>query len=106
MEFVAISIDQGGCIETSHPTTHSDPTFIIDDVVHYCVTNMPGAYPRTSTFALTDATLPYARKLADRGMAAFETDAGFAKGVNTHNGFITCEAVSKDLGLQHRYRPL
>ncbi len=103
---VDVSIDQGGCVETARPTSHAEPVYSVHGVTHYCVTNMPGAYPRTSTFALTDATLPYARKLADRGMAAFETDAGFAKGVNTHNGFITCEAVSKDLGLQHRYRPL
>jgi alanine dehydrogenase len=98
-----VSIDQGGCVETSRPTSHSDPVYIVHGVTHYCVTNMPGAYPRTSTIALTGATLPYALALADRGLDALRADAGFAKGVNTHAGRVTCEAVAEDLGLRDRY---
>ncbi|MBF8292467.1 MAG: alanine dehydrogenase [Steroidobacteraceae bacterium] len=102
---VDISIDQGGCFETSKPTTHADPTYVVDGVVHYCVTNMPGAVPRTSTFALTNATLPYARALADLGWRkALERDAGFAAGLNVHEGAITHEAVALALGMS--YRPL
>lgn len=102
---VDVSIDQGGCVETSRPTSHSDPVYVQHDVIHYCVTNMPGAYPRTSTIALTNATLPYAVRLADEGLAAFREDAGFAKGVNTHGGFVTYEPVAEDLGLADRYKP-
>ena len=102
---VDISIDQGGCFETSKPTTHADPTYVVDGVVHYCVTNMPGAVPRTSTFALTNATLPYVKALADLGWRkALERDAGFAAGLNVHDGAITHEAVARDLGME--YRPL
>ncbi len=102
---VDISIDQGGCFETSKPTTHADPTYVVSGVVHYCVTNMPGAVPRTSTFALTNATLPYARALADLGWRkALERDAGFAAGLNVHEGAITHEAVARALGVT--YRPL
>lgn len=102
---VDISIDQGGCFETSKPTTHADPTYVVDGVVHYCVTNMPGAVPRTSTFALTNATLPYVRALADLGWRkALERDAGFAAGLNVHDGAITHEAVARALGMT--YRPL
>jgi alanine dehydrogenase len=102
---VDISIDQGGCFETSKPTTHADPTYVVDGVVHYCVTNMPGAVPRTSTFALTNATLPYVRSLADHGWRqALARDAGFAAGLNVHEGAITHEAVARDLGLE--YKPL
>jgi alanine dehydrogenase len=102
---VDISIDQGGCFETSKPTTHADPTYVVDGVVHYCVTNMPGAVPRTSTFALTNATLPYVRSLADLGWRkALARDAGFAAGLNVHEGAITHEAVARDLGMD--YRPL
>jgi alanine dehydrogenase len=102
---VDISIDQGGCFETSKPTTHADPTYVVNGVVHYCVTNMPGAVPRTSTFALTNATLPYARALADLGWRkALERDAGFAAGLNVHEGAITHEAVARALGMS--YRPL
>src|SRR5581483_1381121 len=87
---VDISIDQGGCFETSRPTTHADPTFVVDGIVHYCVANMPGAVPRTSAFALTNATLPYVRALADFGwQAAFKRDSGFAAGLNVHAGAIT-----------------
>ena len=92
---VDVSIDQGGCIETMHATTHDDPVYEKHGVIHYGVTNMPGAYPRLSTMALTRATLPYVQKLADRGLAALEDDSGFAKGLNTHEGKITCEAVSQ-----------
>ena len=102
---VDISIDQGGCFETSKPTTHADPTYVVDGVVHYCVTNMPGAVPRTSTFALTNATLPYVRALADLGWRmALARDAGFAAGLNVHDGAITHEAVARALGMT--YRPL
>jgi alanine dehydrogenase len=100
---VDISIDQGGCFETSHPTTHAEPTFLVDGVVHYCVANMPGAVPRTSTFALTNATLPYVRALADLGwQAAFRRDAGLAAGLNVHAGEITHEVVARALGLKAR----
>jgi alanine dehydrogenase len=100
---VDISIDQGGCFETSRPTTHADPTFVVDGVIHYCVANMPGAVPRTSTLALTNATLPYVRALADLGwQAAFKRDPGLAAGLNVHAGEITHEAVAKSLGLKAR----
>ena len=86
---VDIAIDQGGCFETSRPTTHAEPTFVLDGVIHYCVTNMPGAVPRTSTFALTNATLPYVRALADHGwQAAIANDPGLARGLNVHAGQI------------------
>ena len=97
---VDIAIDQGGCFETSRPTTHAEPTYVVDDVIHYCVTNMPGAVPRTSTFALTNATLPYVRALADLGTAkAVARDPGFLRGVNVHAGAIAYEAVAQDLKL-------
>ncbi len=100
---VDISIDQGGCFETSHPTTHAEPTFVVDGVIHYCVANMPGAVPRTSTFALTNATLPYVRALADLGwQAALRRDPGLAAGLNVHAGHITLEVVAKALGLTAR----
>lgn len=103
---VDVAIDQGGCIETSEPTSHSEPVFIKHDVIHYCVTNMPGAYPRTSTIALTNATLPYALKLAEKGIEAVKEDTGFMKGVNTYKGFITYEPVAKDLGMMERFKDL
>jgi alanine dehydrogenase len=100
---VDISIDQGGCFETSKPTTHADPTYVVDGVVHYCVTNMPGAVPRTSTFGLTNATLPYVRAIADHGWKkALSRDAGFAAGLNVHEGAITHEAVARDLGMDFK----
>jgi alanine dehydrogenase len=104
---VDISIDQGGCFETSRATTHADPTFIVDGVIHYCVANMPGAVPRTSTFALTNATLPYVRALADLGwQAALKKDAGLAAGLNVYAGHIIHEAVARALGLSARpYTP-
>ena len=103
---VDVSIDQGGCVATSRPTSHSSPVYVVHGVTHYCVTNMPGAYPRTSTLALTDATLPYALRLADLGLAAVAQDAGFAKGVNTRQGRITYRAVADALGLADRYADL
>src|SRR6185436_2495982 len=98
---VDVAIDQGGCIETVHPTTHAEPTFVIDGVIHYCVANMPGAVPRTSTWALTNATLPYVRALAGLGWEeAFRQDSGLAAGVNVHEGKITHPAVASALGLR------
>jgi alanine dehydrogenase len=95
---VDIAIDQGGCFETSHPTTHAEPSFVVDGIVHYCVTNMPGAVPRTSTFALTNATLPYLLRLADLGIdEAGRGDRGLAAGINVHNGRIVHEVVAKAL---------
>jgi len=100
---VDIAIDQGGCFETSRPTTHSEPTFVLDGVIHYCVTNMPGAVPRTSTFALTNATLPYIKSLAGNGWKrALELDAGLARGLNVHDGKLTHEAVASALSLEYK----
>lgn len=101
---VDVSIDQGGCVETSRPTSHSDPVFVKHGVIHYAVTNMPGAYPRTSTLALTGATLPYILQLADRGLAAVTGNPGFAKAVNVYRGCLTCYPVAEALGLLSRYR--
>ena len=99
---VDISIDQGGCFETSRATTHADPTYVVDDVIHYCVANMPGAVPRTSTFALNNATLPFARKLADHGWkAAMQADPHLANGLNVHAGHVTNEAVARALDLPY-----
>ena len=100
---VDVSIDQGGCVATSRPTTHSSPVFVAHGVIHYCVTNMPGAYPRTSTLALTQATLPYVLELADSGLRAARADPGLAKGVNVHRGFVTYRAVAEALGLADRF---
>ena len=97
---VDVSIDQGGCIETSRPTTHADPTYILHDVVHYCVTNMPGAMARTATFALNNATLPFILDLADKGYrGALEADPHLANGLNVHQGRLTHPAVAEELGL-------
>jgi alanine dehydrogenase len=99
---VDISIDQGGCFETSRPTTHAEPTYIVDDVVHYCVTNMPGAVPRTSTFALTNVTLPFVRDLANLGWCeALLRDSHLANGLNVHSGHVNHEAVANDLGYDY-----
>jgi alanine dehydrogenase len=96
---VDVAVDQGGCIETCRPTTHDRPTYEMYGVIHYCVTNMPGAVPRTSTFALTNATLPYARIIADRGLAAAaRSEPPLARGVNTASGHVTHKAVARDLG--------
>ena len=97
---VDIAIDQGGCFEDSRPTTHDDPTFAVHDTLFYCVANMPGAVPRTSTYALTNATMPYVLKLADKGWkAACAADAALAKGLSTHEGALLSEQVATDLGL-------
>ena len=97
---VDIAIDQGGCFETSRPTTHADPTYVVHGVTHYCVTNMPGAVPRTSAFALNNATLPYVHALADKGWErATREDAGLAAGVNVRDGKIVQDAVAEALGL-------
>lgn len=95
---VDIAIDQGGCIETSRPTTHASPTFTVDAVIHYCVTNMPGAVPHTSTYALTNATLPFVRAIADQGWAAaLKRDPHLARGLNVHDGEIKHDAVARAL---------
>lgn len=91
---VDVSIDQGGCFETSHPTTHSHPTFEVDGIIHYCVANMPGMYPRTSTIALTNATLPYVLKIASTPLEVLLTDELYAGAINTYDGYITNEAVA------------
>jgi alanine dehydrogenase len=97
---VDVSIDQGGCFETSHPTTHADPTFIVDGIVHYCVANMPGAVARTSTFALNNATLPFTLALADKGCRrALLDDPHLRNGLNIHQGKITYGAVAEVRGL-------
>lgn len=99
---VDVAIDQGGCFETSKATTHADPTFVIDEVVHYCVANMPGAVPRTSTHALNNATLPYTLMLADRGYKdALLSSEHFLNGLNVINGKITEEAVARDLNYEY-----
>jgi alanine dehydrogenase len=98
---VDVSVDQGGCVETSHPTTHSNPTFEIDGVVHYCVANMPGAVPHTSTFALTNQTLPYVLQLADQGLAAIRKSEPLQHGLTTHQGKVTYEAVAQAFGMEY-----
>jgi alanine dehydrogenase len=99
---VDVSIDQGGCFETSRPTTHAEPTYIVDDVVHYCVTNMPGAVARTSTFALNNATLPFVLALANHGWKkAMTLDRHLRNGLNIHDGKVTHPAVAEALGLSH-----
>jgi alanine dehydrogenase len=96
---VDVAIDQGGCFETSHPTTHAEPTYVVDGVVHYCVANMPGAVPRTSTFALNNATLPFVLALADHGwQKALANDPHLRAGLNVHDGKVTCREVADALG--------
>lgn len=100
---VDVAIDQGGCIETAKPTSHSDPIYEIEGVIHYCVTNMPGAVPRTSTLALSNVTLPYALELADLGLAgAARRDPALAKGINVLNGSVTYKAVADAFGFDYR----
>ena len=100
---VDVAIDQGGCFETSHPTTHGDPTYIVDEVVHYCVANIPGAVPRTSTFALNNATLPHVLTLANKGYRrALTDDPHLRNGLNVHAGEVTCKEVANALGYEHR----
>jgi len=102
---IDVAVDQGGCVETSRPTTHSNPTFIVNDVLHYCVANMPGAVPRTSTHGLSNATLPYVQRLANRGFVeAVKMDPALALGVNVHQGKITYRAVAEAFDLP--YTPL
>ena len=97
---VDVAIDQGGCFETAKATTHEDPTYVVDEVVHYCVANMPGAVPRTSTFALTNATLPWAKRLAKLGAAgAIQSDPALATAANTLAGRLTCKAVAEAFGI-------
>jgi alanine dehydrogenase len=92
---IDVAVDQGGCVETSRPTTHSAPTFLVSGVTHYCVANMPGAVPRTSTYALSNATLPYVVRLANQGIApALRQDPGLAKGLNTYRGHVTYKSVA------------
>jgi len=98
---VDVAIDQGGCAETSRPTSHAEPTYVIDGVIHYCVTNMPGAVARTSTFALTNTTIPYALRLAARGVEAALADPALALGVNVCCGAVTYEAVARDLDYEY-----
>ena len=103
---VDVSIDQGGCIATSKPTSHTDPVFIKHGIIHYCVTNMPGAYPRTSTIALADATLPYVLRIANTGKASLMTDKTLVTAINTYDGKITCKAVAEGLGMLDDYQPI
>lgn len=99
---VDVAIDQGGCFETSRPTTHQEPTYVVDNVVHYCVANMPGAVPRTSTFALNNATLPFVLSLVTKGTKlALLDDPHLLNGLNVHKGMITYEAVARDLGFNY-----
>jgi len=96
---VDVAIDQGGCVETSKPTTHAEPTYIVDDVVHYCVANMPGGVPRTSTLALNKATLPFLSILAKDGYKkALKNDPNFLAGLNVHKGNVTYKAVADTFG--------
>jgi alanine dehydrogenase len=105
---VDVAVDQGGCIETCKPTSHTSPTYEVDGVIHYCVPNMPGVVPRTSTYALTNATLKYASMLAGMGVEeAIAKDKHLFKGLNVYNGYVCYEPVAKDLGLEYRaYKPM
>jgi alanine dehydrogenase len=96
---VDVAVDQGGCVETIHATTHDDPIYVVDGVVHYGVANMPGAVPRTSTFALVNQTLPYAIKLAAKGLDALRDDSSLALGLNAHKGYLTCQGVADAFGM-------
>ncbi|MBU2455832.1 MAG: alanine dehydrogenase, partial [Proteobacteria bacterium] len=98
---VDVAIDQGGCFETSKPTTHGDPVYEVDGVIHYCVANMPGAVPLTSAMALTNATLPYALKIANNGWKAVCEDKGFAKGVNYVGNKIVCKPVAEAFNVEY-----
>ncbi|WP_337844864.1 alanine dehydrogenase [Thermus sp.] len=98
---VDVAVDQGGCVETIRPTTHAEPTYVVDGVVHYGVANMPGAVPRTSTFALTNQTLPYLLKLAEKGLDALREDPALLKGLNTHEGRLTHPGVAEAFGLSY-----
>jgi alanine dehydrogenase len=102
---VDVSIDQGGCFETSHATTHSHPTFEVEGIVHYCVANMPGMYPRTSTMALTNATLPYALKITSTPLAVLLQDEIYAGALNTYEGHITNQAVAEAHAMMYKAYP-
>ncbi len=103
---VDVAIDQGGCFETSHATTHSEPTYTVDGVIHYCVANMPGCVARTSTFALTNATLPFVVSLADKGYReALRSDPHLRNGLNIFHGAVTCQAVAESLGYDYESNP-
>jgi alanine dehydrogenase len=102
---VDVAIDQGGCFETSHPTTHTDPIYVVDDVVHYCVANMPGAVPISSTWGLTNVTLPYVEAIAGKGLQrALTDDPALARGVNVASGVVTYQPVAEAVGAE--YHPL
>ena len=103
---VDVSIDQGGCFETSRPTTHSDPVFIKHGVIHYCVSNMPGAYPKTSTIALTDVTIKYILDIAENSLNGIMSNKGEIKAINVYQGKITLEKVAKDLDLLEQFKPI
>jgi len=104
--FVDVAIDQGGCSETSRPTSHSDPVYVVDQVTHYCVTNMPGAYSRTSTFALNNRTIKYGLKLARQGaLAACRADPALRKGLNLYRGWVTLKPVAEVFGLEQCFVP-
>ncbi len=103
---VDVSIDQGGCVETSIPTTHSNPVYLKHNVVHYCVANMPGAYPKTATIALTDATISYILEIAALGMVCVAKRRGLLRAVNIYQGYISSEQVALDLNMQHQYMPI
>lgn len=98
---VDVAVDQGGCVETSRPTTHHNPTYVVDNIVHYCVANMPGAVPRTSTFALGNQTLSYTLDLADHGLEAVRVSSALQNGLNTHQGKLTYRAVAESLSLPY-----
>jgi alanine dehydrogenase len=100
---VDVAIDQGGCFETSHPTTHDQPTYSVNHVLHYCVTNMPGAVPKTSTYALNHVTLPYVKRLANDGIdQALQQHQHLGNGLNIYRGEITNQAVADSLGLKYK----
>ena len=100
---VDVAVDQGGCVETIHPTTHADPTYVVDDVIHYGVANMPGAVPRTATFALTNTTLPYVERIAELGVdEAVRREPALRLGANVWRGEVVCEGVADSLELPYR----
>ena len=103
---VDVSIDQGGCFETSRPTTHSDPVYVNNGVIHYCVSNMPGAYPKASTIALTNVTIQYIKDLAENSLNGFMSDKGKIKAFNIFRGKIVSTKVAEDLGLQDSYEAM
>jgi alanine dehydrogenase len=103
---VDVSVDQGGCFETTRPTTHENPTYLEEGIVHYCVTNIPGAFPRTSTFALTNATFPYVLQIADKGYEkAMEENEALRKGLNLIDGKVVYQAVAESFGLPFTQNP-